>query len=667
MSGGFRDAADWAGLTHAYGAATNLPDTLEQVGSDDPAAVERALYDLSGTIYHQGWVYPATVPAVGVLYELVSNPGTHHRPRILGLLSDIAAAVWDLEDHDDAEYDEPDLATVLEWARAARAAVEAGVPTLMSLLDDGDPAVRAAAPFVLADFPEHDPDPVPRLREAAGAEEDAGAAASMVLAVGDICTDRAEPPLDWFRERGADARREVRAAAAVALVWCGADDLDDDHLQAITAEIQADESALDGQLWVLDGGRTGFLTSALDDHPGPQIRLARDALTPGSPDVTGVTDVTDRTGAAASTEKRVQAVHRAGQVMRTWRAGAAGLLPPLADLLTDADTEAEAEVVKEAVWEIKQGGPDIALVTDRLPALLGTSGLDHPYDLIAGSALEALGRAGDARCVPALAADLAEPRLSFNPAPALAGMKEHADALLGPVREFLDEPKKGTGFAGNHLTNVMIGLAAWGDRALPLLPDMISLLERRKAVPHVARALAALGPAAADAVPVLRRFLGRKHGPQASQNAAWAIWRITGDGEEPLRFLSGAIRSGLDDEDIERLFALGPAAAPALPLLDETTPGAAAVIHHATGDVERALPHLVDAVAATPTGMLAVRCLGEIGADASPAVPDIREIAESPRVLAGGASTDVLATDRAYQTLAATALARITGEEANAR
>ncbi|WP_165950294.1 hypothetical protein [Actinomadura sp. GC306] len=640
MSGRFRDAADWAGLTHAYGAATTLPDTLEQVGSADPAVVERALYDLSGTIYHQGWVYPATAPAVTVLLDLVSSHGTHHRPGILGLLSDIAGALWDLEEHDEDEYDEPDLATILEWAREARAAVAAGVPTLLSLLDDGDPAVRAAAPVVLADFPDHDPDLVRPLREKAEAEEDAGAAASMVLAVGDICADRDDRPLGWLRDRAADPRREVRAAAAVALVWCRVDDLNDDLLDAVTAEIQADESALDGQLWVRDGGRTGFLTAALSEHPAPQLRLARDALT------------------VSDAEKRLDAVHRAGEVMRTWRAGPAELLPPLAELLTDD----EGEVVRETAWEIKQGGPDIALVADRLLPLL-----DHHDDLAAGSALEALARAGDARCVPALAADLADPRLSFDPAAGLSGMKEHAGALLGPVQEFLADPKKGTGFAGNHLARVMAGLAAWGDRALPLLPDMISLLERRKAVPAVAQALAALGPAAADAVPVLRRHLGRKHGPQVSQNAAWAIWQITGDGEEPLRFLSGTLRSGLDDEDAERLFALGAAAEPALPLLDATTPEAAVVIQRVTGDTARTLPLLVDAVAATPTGMLAVRCLGEIGADAAPAVPGIREIATSPRVLAGGRSTDVIATDRAYQATAATALARITGAEGTPR
>ncbi|TYB49744.1 hypothetical protein [Actinomadura chibensis] len=636
MNGRFGDVADWAGLVHAYGPAADLPGTLERVASDDAAVVERALYDLSGSIYHQGWVYPATVPAVGVLYELVSDPGTHHRPEILRLLSDIAGAGWELEEHDADEYDEPDLATVLAWARDARAAVEEGVPTLTSLLDDGDPAVRAAAPVVLADFPDHDPDLVPRLQSAAVAEDDAGAAASMVLAVGDMCCERAERPLGWLRERGADRRREVRAAAAVALLWCEVDDLGDDLLHAVSEEIQAPESALDDQLWVLDGGRVGFFTSALDLHPGAQIGLARDALAvPGT-----------------------ASVHRAGQVMRAWRAGPAELLPALAGLLGNDDEE----VVKDAVWEIKQGGPDIALVADALVPLLG-----HPHDLIAGSALEALGRVGDPRCVAALAADLAEPRLSFHPSAALGGMSAHADVLLDSVREFLGDPKKGTGFAGNYLNSVLAGLAAWGDRALPLLPDLISLLERRKGVPFAARALAALGPSAADAVPVLRRYLGRKHGPQNSENAAWAIWRITGDGEEPLRFLSGTLRDGPDDEDAERLFDLGPAAAPALPLLDETTPAGAAIVQHATGETGRTLPHLVDAVAATPTGMLAVRCLGAIGADAAAAVPDIREIAESPHVLADGPSTEVVATDRAYQAIAADALARITGKAAYER
>ncbi|QFG22477.1 hypothetical protein [Actinomadura sp. WMMB 499] len=613
-------AVPWSDLLHAYGPATTLPRTLQRAASNDPTVAARALDDLYATVYHQGTVYSATAPAAGVLCDLASAPDVHHRPRILELLSDIACALRDLEAQDEDEH-APDVhADLTRWAHDARAAVAAGLPGLIRLLDDADPSVRAAVPFVLADFPEENPAPL--LRVKCAAEEDAGAAASMVLAAGDLGSD-----LGWLRDRTRDARREVRAAATVALLWRGTDP-DDAALRALTDEIQAAHSALDGQLWVLDGGRTTFLTAALDDRPGPQIRLARDALAVPDP----------------------AAVHRAGEVMRTWRAAPAELLPPLAELLTGS-----GEIARDAVWEIKHGGPAIALVADALAPLL-----DHPDDLIAGSALEALARAGDARAVPALAAELAAPRRAFDPAPALAGAHAHGDALLPALRAFLAEPVKGTGFAGNLLAGVLDGLAGWDERARPLLPEIVSVLERRKAVPSAARALASLGPAAAGAVPALRGFLGRRHGRPASEGAAWAIWRITGDGDEPLRFLRSALRSGLDDDAAENLYALGPAAAPAVPLLEPLledptgASGAAAVVHRATGDTDRLLPHLVDAVAATPAGMLAVRGLGAIGPAAAVAVPAVREIAESPRVLAAG-----IAADHAYRTVAARALARI--------
>ena len=51
---------DWAGLTHAYGPADDLPGLLRGLAQGD----DDALYELYGNIWHQGTVYPATAYAV---------------------------------------------------------------------------------------------------------------------------------------------------------------------------------------------------------------------------------------------------------------------------------------------------------------------------------------------------------------------------------------------------------------------------------------------------------------------------------------------------------------------------------------------------------------------------------------------------------------------------
>src|SRR5690606_34860373 len=93
---------------------------------------------------------------------------------------------------------------------------------------------------------------------------------------------------------------------------------------------------------------------------------------------------------------------------------------------------------------------------------------------------------------------------------------------------------------------------------------------------------------------------------------------------------------------------------------EESATAAACVIHHATGDTA-VLPRVIEAVettAATPLGMLAVRALNGPGAAA--AVPRLREIIDSARVLAHPDDREAISRDLAYRTLAAEALARIT-------
>jgi hypothetical protein len=65
------DTIAWDRLTHAYGAAIDVPEFLRRlaVGNGE------ALGELFGTIWHQGTVYDATAYAVPFLIELLDVEG----------------------------------------------------------------------------------------------------------------------------------------------------------------------------------------------------------------------------------------------------------------------------------------------------------------------------------------------------------------------------------------------------------------------------------------------------------------------------------------------------------------------------------------------------------------------------------------------------------------
>ncbi|GAA1553144.1 hypothetical protein GCM10009827_087300 [Dactylosporangium maewongense] len=148
---------DWPALEHATGLATELPAVLVRLLDDDASARTEALRYLD-RINHGNSIYPATAPAAVYLATILPDPRTvapvtiDHRgvvgPRplrvvLLDWLGDMAddvgneVAVLALKYGDDLR-DAP-----------AVVALGAARPTIFrvvaSFVDDGDPAVRAAA------------------------------------------------------------------------------------------------------------------------------------------------------------------------------------------------------------------------------------------------------------------------------------------------------------------------------------------------------------------------------------------------------------------------------------------------------------------------------------------------------------------------------------------
>jgi hypothetical protein len=80
----------WHEHTHAYGSASELPKDIRRLASSDPEVREQALWELFGSIYHQGTIYPATAVALPFLIRLASDRRTPDPVKIWELLDAIA-------------------------------------------------------------------------------------------------------------------------------------------------------------------------------------------------------------------------------------------------------------------------------------------------------------------------------------------------------------------------------------------------------------------------------------------------------------------------------------------------------------------------------------------------------------------------------------------------
>ena len=82
------DAVDWDHLTHAYGAASDVPDLLRALVDPENAAAKirsaarandrdaraQAIWTLWGNVFHQGMVWQVTPRVIPFLVEIVREP-----------------------------------------------------------------------------------------------------------------------------------------------------------------------------------------------------------------------------------------------------------------------------------------------------------------------------------------------------------------------------------------------------------------------------------------------------------------------------------------------------------------------------------------------------------------------------------------------------------------
>ncbi|MEU4695317.1 hypothetical protein [Actinoplanes sp. NPDC023714] len=353
------DEIAWERFTHAYGSAGDTPGLLRAAASADREEASEAVAGLHGSIFHQGTVYPATVPAIPFLTGLAES-APHGRDRLVWMLGMLA----------DPRHAYGTSATDVRQAVAAQSL------RLTLLLDDPEPTVREAAAYAVRMSGGYSGSALPQRWEV---ESDSAVRASLALAIGST---------PFVRDLVLHGEPPVCVAAALALLRAG-HDLDADRIAAVVAAI--DDGASVAWYWAPGGEWYEELLTAASPS-GARRTLAAMLHSPK----------------AATRSAGIWAMN---ELCARRRSAPAALLPLVAPLLEDQDEDVRAAAFtafRRGGWAVHAYRDTVAGIAARYPEVAGSRAFTREYE-----AIEILMRLGDPRWVrPACEAATHQPRFA---------------------------------------------------------------------------------------------------------------------------------------------------------------------------------------------------------------------------------------------------------------
>jgi hypothetical protein len=217
------DQIDWRSLNDAYGPATAVPGRIRRLASPSRHKREKALDDLSYTIYHQGSIYSSSVAAVPFLLEIVGSSDVADRSAALQLLQALSTGTSYHEVHapmflnreksKTPEWQEK-VREEKSWMAAIHEKLTAAIPGIIGVLRSGQPAERLAAVSLLATL-QDDPDAAAALIVAA-VDPNPALSAAAISAAGACDNARVEVFENCF-ERASNEL--VRTVAALQILY----------------------------------------------------------------------------------------------------------------------------------------------------------------------------------------------------------------------------------------------------------------------------------------------------------------------------------------------------------------------------------------------------------------------------------------------------------------
>jgi hypothetical protein len=212
-SDGVADAVDWKKLKQADGSAERMPESIRALATGDASARAKALASLEKALWTSEQWFSAGPPATDLLLDVAAGGG---EPAALALALVVDILTANHLRSIGTGFDPKVISS--RDAKAVHARVVARVETVLGALGAKEPTVRAAAALLLAFLDDASDRSLAALRRSVDAEADAGAKASMLLALAHVGRSQAHDQ-DLARiESGRAAGQPVliRGAAALA-------------------------------------------------------------------------------------------------------------------------------------------------------------------------------------------------------------------------------------------------------------------------------------------------------------------------------------------------------------------------------------------------------------------------------------------------------------------
>ncbi|MFE5584062.1 hypothetical protein [Kitasatospora sp. NPDC056531] len=509
------DAVVWEGLEtgHPMDPVEVIPQTLRQLALAGAEATEEDCYPLYSLVTREGCETPsAAAVALPFVVALAADPAMGARVPLVELLVALQAPALAGEDWTGARAL---LADPEPTVRRAAIPLAGGVQRLLERWRaETDPAVRL--PLLLA------------LGEAVSGETGVGGTGGVVDDARAVLAQMLEvdDPVLWVAAVHASAELDrdlpVRRMDRLIAVFS------DPALRPRFEEVWF-TPAVEGPWTREDLVRSTAWQLAHD--PDAELRFA-----------VRLVETADRTGDTALCR---EALDVAWRLLTERRSVETALLPLAGALLTSPDAAVRLRVANI----LAVLGPAAAPYADRLAELLDDDGADDYLDGTVGEiARWALTRIGDPRALPGLIEQLraqeeeqgrgyclADPRRP-DVTDVLVPLRAHADVLLPEIQEAIRQG----GARGGATREFLVVLEAWGEDALPALPDLLPLLADTWTSVYVLRILQALGPVAASAAPALRTCEVLDY-PGNHELVASVATHIGGDRAAVLRLVGDAV------------------------------------------------------------------------------------------------------------------------------